>query len=82
MVSATDYHKVNGHAIDHDTPERGKRPRFRLLSALAAPFQDLDERAIRRKKNTRHKIIGAPFSDITPGTRGPIPTKGSSRGAD
>ena len=51
MVSATDYPGKSGLLDDHDmAPERPKRRRFRLFAALAAPFRDMDERALHKKR--------------------------------
>jgi len=71
MVSATDYSsKTNGHAFEDDTLVPKRRRRSGLFAALAAPFRDVDERAIRRKgKNARNKIIGAPFANHAPTAR-------------
>ncbi|HWD57003.1 MAG TPA: hypothetical protein VG308_01895 [Stellaceae bacterium] len=50
MVSATDYPHQSGHLRGHEhETERPRKRRFRLLSALAAPFKDMDERALHKK---------------------------------
>jgi hypothetical protein len=51
MVSATDYPRKSGLLHNHDVaPEPSKR-RFRLFAALAAPFRDMDERALHKKRD-------------------------------
>ena len=51
MVSATDYPRKTGPLGNHDViSERPKKRRFRLFAALAAPFQDMDERALHKKR--------------------------------
>jgi hypothetical protein len=51
MVSATDYPRKSGLLGTHDaTSERPRKRRFRLFSALAAPFRDVDERALHKKR--------------------------------
>ena len=35
---------------------------FRLFLDLASAFKDIDERAIKRPKNTINRIIGPPFA--------------------
>jgi hypothetical protein len=80
MVSATDFPKTNGRAVKDEVPAPRKTGRFRLFSALAAPFRDLDERAIRRRgKHAQNTIIGAPFADYAPAPRPPVPVKPPSR---
>jgi len=50
MVSATDYPSKSGVHGSHEAASgRPRKPRFRLLAALAAPFKDVDERAVRKK---------------------------------
>jgi hypothetical protein len=50
MVAATDFTTQMGAARADGTPtDRPKRRRFRLLASLAAPFKDVDERAIKKK---------------------------------
>jgi hypothetical protein len=50
MVAASDFSNksgaLNGKGASLKQP---KQRRFRLLSALAAPFTDVDERAVRKK---------------------------------
>jgi hypothetical protein len=51
MVSATDYPRKLGVLGSHDTASAGpKKSRFRLFKALAAPFKDVDERALQKKR--------------------------------
>jgi hypothetical protein len=48
MVSATDYPGKSGLLGARDATPRKRR--FRLFSALAAPFRDVDERALAKKR--------------------------------
>jgi hypothetical protein len=51
MVSVTDYPGKSGILGSHDAaPARPKKSRFRLFKALAAPFKDVDERAMHKKR--------------------------------
>ena len=51
MVSAADYHRKSGLLDSHDTgSEQPRKRRFRLFAALAAPFRDIDERALYKKR--------------------------------
>jgi hypothetical protein len=51
MVSTTDYPRKSGLLANQDAvSERPKKRRFRLFAALAAPFQDMDERALHKKR--------------------------------
>ena len=51
MVSATDYPRKSGVLNGHDAAsEPPKKRRFRLFAALAAPFRDVDERALYKKQ--------------------------------
>jgi hypothetical protein len=51
MVSATDYSNKPG-ALPGDTSlSRPKRRRFRLFATLAAPFRDIDDRAVKKRTN-------------------------------
>ena len=50
MVSATDYPSKSGVPHNRDTAsDRPRKRRFRLFAALAAPFQDMDERVLHKK---------------------------------
>jgi hypothetical protein len=52
MVSATDYPPKTRLIGTHETLDgRPQRRRFRLFAALAAPFRDMDERALHKKRN-------------------------------
>ena len=46
MVSATDYPHGSRAPYEHKVP---RKPRFRFFAALAAPFKDMDERAVQKK---------------------------------
>jgi hypothetical protein len=56
MVSATDYPQKSRLLADHDLGiERPKKQRFRLFAALAAPFRDMDERALHKQR--KHVVV-------------------------
>jgi hypothetical protein len=49
MVSVPDYPR--GSSLLHDLElERPRKSRFRLFAALAAPFRDVDDRALHKKR--------------------------------
>ena len=51
MVAATDYpSKLSINSAHDGAAERPRKRRFRLFAALAAPFQDMDERALHKKQ--------------------------------
>ena len=51
MVSAADHPGKPGLHHAHDgVAERPPKRRFRLFAALTAPFQDMDERALHKKR--------------------------------
>ena len=51
MVSATDYPSKSGVLGTRDgSAERPRKRRFRLFAALAAPFRDVDDRAMHKKR--------------------------------
>ncbi|HVH79765.1 MAG TPA: hypothetical protein VM782_10270 [Stellaceae bacterium] len=49
MASITDYPHKPGLLHAHDAAAQPKKRRFRLFAALAAPFRDMDERALHKK---------------------------------
>jgi len=49
MVSVPDYPR-RSNALHHLEFERPRKRRFRFLAALAAPFQDMDDRALHKKR--------------------------------
>ncbi|HTZ36111.1 MAG TPA: hypothetical protein VMB84_08805 [Stellaceae bacterium] len=51
MVSATDFPDKTGLRSADESVRPMRRRRFRLFAALAAPFKDVDERAVRQRKN-------------------------------
>jgi len=65
MVSAIDYPRRNGlYGSDDAEVEQPRRRRFRLFATLAAPFQDMDERALHKKRGhvpTRNNSKGNLF---------------------
>lgn len=84
MVSATDYRRKNG-LIDTDDAafERPRKPRFRLLAALAAPFRDIDERAL-HKKRRRTDLPNNSKGNLFPSSSAPakVPVRRFSSGDD
>lgn len=88
MVSATDYPRGSGFLDTHDTMvERPRRRRFRLFAALAAPFKDVDERALHKKRG--HAEVVPPRNNskgnmFTPHAAAPakVPVRRFPRGDD
>ena len=57
MVTATDFTgKAPVADADKKTSAKPKRPRFRLLAALAAPFKDVDDRAVKTRRAPKRNI--------------------------
>jgi len=89
MVSATDYPgKSNLRGHDGAAERPGKR-RFRLFAALAAPFQDMDERALHKKRalaEVRHTEVrnNSKGNMFTRGTAAPaqVPVRRFPRDGD
>lgn len=50
MVSVTDYPGKSGVLQHHDAADQPRKRWFRLFSSLAAPFRDMDERALHKKR--------------------------------
>lgn len=50
MVSATDYPGKPGILGHRDRVEQPRKPRFRLFAALDAPFREVDDRALYKKR--------------------------------
>jgi hypothetical protein len=67
MVSATDYPGKSGILQHREATDRPRRRRFRLLSALAAPFQDIDERALHKKRKHEPVRNNSKGNLFTPG---------------
>jgi hypothetical protein len=69
MVSANDYPGKSGFIATRDTTsEKPKKRRFRLFASLAAPFKDVDERAMHKKlgrTEVRNKSKGNMFPGRT-----------------
>jgi hypothetical protein len=85
MVSATDFSDKLGVAGTGGTaPARPKKRRFRLFAALAAPFKDVDDRAVRKKRASgtiRNNSKGNLFATGVAAPAKP-PVKRFSRGDD
>jgi hypothetical protein len=61
MSATADYRvETSAHEIAADAPDNYTA--FRFFLTLAAAFSDVDERAIKRPKNTINRIIGPPFA--------------------
>jgi len=74
MVSASDYSDKSGiQAASSSTPSGPKKRRFKLFAALAAPFTDMDERAL-HKKRARTEVRNNSKGNVLP-TRAAAPTK-------
>jgi hypothetical protein len=61
MSAAANYRVETGlteTGVDASDPYKA----FRLFLSLASAFKDIDERAIKRPKNTINRIIGPPFA--------------------
>jgi hypothetical protein len=51
MVSYSDYGRKSALLLGHEPlSEERPRRRFRLFAALAAPFKDMDDRALHKKR--------------------------------
>jgi len=83
MVSATDYPGKSG-LHHYDAADRPRKRRFKLLSALAAPFKDMDERALHKKR--RHDPVrnNSKGNLLNPGASTPArtPARRAPRGSD
>jgi len=74
MVSASDYSGKPGIlAASSSTPSEPKKRRFKLFAALAAPFADMDDRAL-HKKRARTELRNNSKGNLLP-TRAAAPTK-------
>jgi hypothetical protein len=89
MVSATDYPR--DRSLSHSRDEEVERPRkrFRLFSALAAPFRDMDERAVHKKraraephKEVRNNSKGNMFTTRAAATPANVAVRRSRHGDD
>ena len=69
-MAAIDYTSKTRFLDDHDAlPEQQAKPRFRLFAALAAPFRDIDDRALNRhrpREVMRNNSKGNQFMSGTP----------------
>jgi hypothetical protein len=78
MVSASDYSGKSGiHAASSSTSSGPKKRRFKIFAALAAPFTDMDERAL-HKKRARTEVRNNSKGNVLP-TRAAGPTKMSAK---
>jgi hypothetical protein len=67
MASVTDYPADTGALGADGAASRPKKRRFRLFAALAAPFKDVDDRAVHKKR---------PNSEIRNNSKGNLFAKG------
>ena len=73
MVSATDYPSKSGLHGTHDgASERPRKRRFRLLAALAAPFQDVDDRALQKNRSHGPVRNNSKGNVLTTGAAAPV----------
>lgn len=84
MVSATDYPPKSRLLDAHDDTERPRKWGFRLFAALAAPFRDMDDRALHKQRKhvpVRNNSKGNMF---TPHAATPVkvPVRRFARGDD
>ena len=85
MVSATDYPHKPGLLGSHDAgSDRPRKRRFRLFAALAAPFRDMDERALHKKRGRVEVRNNSKGNLFTPTAAAPVkvPVRRFSRGDD
>jgi hypothetical protein len=85
MVSATDDPRNSGLIGARDTvSERPRKRRFRLFSALAAPFRDVDERALHKKNGATKVRNNSKGNLFVPDAARPakVPVRRFSRGSD
>jgi hypothetical protein len=83
MVSTNDYLGKPGVPVTADaTPPRQKKRRFGLFAALAAPFTDIDERAMHKKRPRGHVRNNSKGNMFAPRAAGPakMPIKSFPRG--
>ena len=85
MVAATDYPSKTRLIDTHETfDDRPRKRRFRLFSALAAPFRDMDDRALHTKREhapVRNNSKGNMFTPHA-ATPTPAPVRRFARGDD
>jgi hypothetical protein len=83
MVSVPDYPRRS--SVLHDLElERPRKRRFRLFAALAAPFRDMDDRALHKKRKqveVRNNSKGNLFVPRA-AARAEIPVRRFQRGDD
>ncbi len=85
MVSATDYPRRPGSLHGRDElSERPKKRRFRVFAALAAPFRDMDERALHKKRGQVEVRNNSKGNLFTPRAAAPVdvPVRRFLRGDD
>jgi hypothetical protein len=85
MVSAADYPRRSS-LLDDRAPlaERPGKRRFRLFAALAAPFRDVDERALHKKRGQTEVRNNSKGNVFTPRAGAPVkvPVRRFPRGGD
>ena len=83
MVSVPDYPRRSN--VLHDLEfERPRKRRFRLFAALAAPFRDMDDRALHKKRKQVQGRNNSKGNSFAPGAaaRAEIPVRRFQRGDD
>ena len=85
MVAANDYPSKTRLLDTHEAfDDRPRKRRFRLFSALAAPFRDMDDRALHKKRKhvpIRNNSKGNMFTPRA-ATPTPVPVRRFGRGDD
>jgi hypothetical protein len=85
MVSYTDYpNRSRLHDDDEYLTEQPRRRRFRLFAALAAPFRDMDDRALHKKYGRDDVRNNSKGNMFTPQAATPVrvPVRRFPRGDD
>lgn len=85
MVSATDYPRRSGLLGGHDTlAEPSRKRHFRLFATLAAPFKDMDERALHKKRGVTQVRNNSKGNLFTANAAAPakVPVRRFPRGED
>jgi hypothetical protein len=85
MVAITDYPSKTRLPETRETVEdQPRRHRFRLLAALAAPFRDMDDRALHKRRKhapVRNNSKGNMFTPRA-ATPTPVPVRAFARADD
>ena len=85
MVATTDYPTKTRLLETRETAgDRPRKRRFRLLAALAAPFRDMDDRALHKKRKHAPVRNNSKGNMFTPRAATPtrMPVRSFARGDD